>query len=200
VVDSVVAQPCGLHLDTRRTGHLTPDLPSICHLYNSDMAISSALSARCSLSQGFPPERLELEITESVLLQDNDHNVALLHQLKDIGVSIVLDDFGIGYSSLTYLKMFPWDKPRIDRSFVEEITTRAECSAIACAIVGLGRALQIATTAEGIETEEQCVMLQAAGCNLAQGFLFGPPVPNERLLFGERSSEGQGGRLKKVAL
>jgi diguanylate cyclase (GGDEF)-like protein/PAS domain S-box-containing protein len=131
----------------------------------------------------FPAERLELEITETVLLQKNDENIALLHQLKGIGASIVLDDFGTGYSSLSYLKMFPWDKIKIDRSFVDEIETRADCRAIVCAVIGLGHSLDIATTAEGIETHEQWTLLRAAGCGLGQGYLFGRPVPKADLVF-----------------
>jgi diguanylate cyclase (GGDEF)-like protein/PAS domain S-box-containing protein len=130
---------------------------------------------------GLSPARLELEITESVLLQNSDDNIALLHQLKGIGVSIVLDDFGTRYSSLSYLKMFPWDKIKIDRSFVNELVTRADCRAIVSAVIGLGRSLHIATTAEGIETEEQCALVRAAGCRLGQGFLFGRPVPKAKL-------------------
>jgi diguanylate cyclase (GGDEF)-like protein/PAS domain S-box-containing protein len=139
-------------------------------------AVTRALS-----ESGMPPERLDLEITESVLLQNTDDNIALLHQLKSIGVSIVLDDFGTRYSSLSYLKMFPWDKIKIDRSFVSELGTRADCRAIVRAVVGLGQSLHIATTAEGIETEEQCALLRAAGCRLGQGFLFGRPVPKAKL-------------------
>jgi diguanylate cyclase (GGDEF)-like protein/PAS domain S-box-containing protein len=139
-------------------------------------AVASTLT-----NSGLPPERLELEITESVLLQKSDDNIALLHQLKCSGVSIVLDDFGTRYSSLSYLKMFPWDKIKIDRSFVNELTTRADCRAIVCAVIGLGRSLHIATTAEGVETEEQCTLLRVAGCTLGQGFLFGRPVPKAKL-------------------
>ena len=135
---------------------------------------------------GLPPERLELEITESVLLQNSDDNIELLHRLKCIGMSIVLDDFGTRYSSLSYLKMFPWDKIKIDRSFVNELTTRADCRAIVCAVIGLGHSLHIATTAEGVETEEQCALLRTGGCTLGQGFLFGRPVPKARLRFAAK--------------
>jgi diguanylate cyclase (GGDEF)-like protein/PAS domain S-box-containing protein len=147
-------------------------------------AVASTLT-----DSGLPPGRLELEITESVLL--NDDNIALLQQLKRIGVSIVLDDFGTRYSSLSYLKIFPWDKIKIDRLFVSELATRADCRAIVCAIIGLGHSLHIATTAEGIETEEQCAQLRADGCTIGQGYLFGRPVPKARLVLvakhGQRS-------------
>jgi EAL domain-containing protein (putative c-di-GMP-specific phosphodiesterase class I) len=137
-----------------------------------------------------PPDRLELEITESVLLKKNDDSIALLHQLKRTGVSIVLDDFGTRYSSLSYLKIFPWDKIKIDRSFVNELATRADCRAIVCAIIGLGHSLHIATTAEGIETEEQCAQLRADGCTIGQGYLFGRPVPKARLVLVAKHGPG----------
>jgi diguanylate cyclase (GGDEF)-like protein len=126
---------------------------------------------------GLAADRLELEITESVLLQKTEGNLATLHAIKDLGVSIVLDDFGTGYSSLGYLRMFPFDKIKIDRVFVQELASRADCAAIVCAITGLARSLSIVTTAEGVETEEQLALVRAAGCNQVQGFLFGRPVP-----------------------
>jgi EAL domain-containing protein (putative c-di-GMP-specific phosphodiesterase class I) len=89
----------------------------------------------------------------------------------------VLDDFGTGYSSLGYLRMFPFDKIKIDRVFVQELASRADCAAIVCAITGLARSLGIVTTAEGVETEEQLALVRAAGCNQVQGYLFGRPVP-----------------------
>ncbi len=126
---------------------------------------------------GLAAERLELEITESVLLQKSEGNLATLHAIKSLGVSIVLDDFGTGYSSLGYLRMFPFDKIKIDRLFVQELASRADCAAIVCAITGLARSLSIITTAEGVETEEQLALVRAAGCNQVQGFLFGRPGP-----------------------
>ena len=149
-------------------------------------AVASTLA-----DSGLPPERLELEITESVLLQKSDDNIALLHELKCSGVSIVLDDFGTRYSSLSYLKMFPWDKIKIDRSFVNELTTRADCRAIVCAVIGLGHSLHIGTTAEGIETEEQCTLLRVAGCTQGQGFLFGRPVPKTELALAAKHGRRQ---------
>jgi diguanylate cyclase (GGDEF)-like protein/PAS domain S-box-containing protein len=137
--------------------------------------------SRALVDSGLEPERLELEITESVLLSKSEENLALLHSLKSLGVSIVLDDFGTGYSSLSYLKMFPFDKIKIDQSFVRELTTRTDCAAIVCALIGLGRTLNIETTAEGVETEEQFTLLRAVGCNLVQGFLFGEPAANSEL-------------------
>jgi EAL domain-containing protein (putative c-di-GMP-specific phosphodiesterase class I) len=129
------------------------------------------------------PERLEVEITESVLLQENDGNLGVLHHLKSLGLSVVLDDFGTGYSSLSYLRLFPFDKIKIDKSFVSELPTRDDCGAIVCAITGLARSLSIGTTAEGVETAEQLRLLCVAGCTQAQGFLFSRPKPVHQLNF-----------------
>jgi diguanylate cyclase (GGDEF)-like protein len=126
-------------------------------------------------NSGLAPARLELEITESVLLQKSEGNLATLHAIKRLGASIVLDDFGTGYSSLGYLQMFPFDKIKIDRSFVQELASRSDCAAIVCAITGLARSLAIVTTAEGVETEEQFSLVRAAGCNQVQGYLFAKP-------------------------
>jgi EAL domain-containing protein (putative c-di-GMP-specific phosphodiesterase class I) len=133
---------------------------------------------------GLPPERLELEITETVLLQGNEENVETLHQLRAMGISIVLDDFGTGYSSLSYLRMFPFDKIKIDRSFVQELAKNEHSASIVSAVAGLGRSLRIGTVAEGVETEDQLVLIRAAGCTHAQGFLFGKPCAVEELKFG----------------
>jgi diguanylate cyclase (GGDEF)-like protein/PAS domain S-box-containing protein len=133
---------------------------------------------------GLQPERLELEITESVLLQGNADNVETLHRLRLMGISIVLDDFGTGYSSLSYLRMFPFDKIKIDRSFVHELANSADCAAIVSAVAGLGRSLRIDTVAEGVETEDQLLLVHAAGCTHAQGYLFGRPCPVAELKFG----------------
>jgi len=138
---------------------------------------------------GLAPERLEIEITESVLLQKSAANLTVLHQLKSLGLSIVLDDFGTGYSSLSYLRMFPFDKLKIDRSFVGELSNRADCAAIVCAMTGLGRGLDILTTAEGVETEEQFDLLRAAGVDQVQGYLFSRPCRAAQLGFG-RAEEG----------
>jgi EAL domain-containing protein (putative c-di-GMP-specific phosphodiesterase class I) len=129
------------------------------------------------------PRRLELEITETVLLEKNEENLTILHEIKNLGVSIVLDDFGIGYSSMRYLQMFPFDKIKIDKSFIQSMTTHADSAAIVCAITGLGRGLDIETTAEGVETAEQLQFLRTAGCQLGQGYLFSRPVPLAQLSF-----------------
>jgi diguanylate cyclase (GGDEF)-like protein/PAS domain S-box-containing protein len=122
---------------------------------------------------GLPPSRLELEITETVLLEDNDDNHSILHELRGLGVKIAMDDFGTGYSSLSYLRKFPFDKIKIDRSFVHELPHNLDCLTITRGIIDLANGLGIATTAEGVETIEQLHALLNNGCTQAQGFLFG---------------------------
>ena len=143
---------------------------------------------------GLSPSRLELEITESLFLAETAANLAILHQFRELGVRISMDDFGTGYSSLSYLRSFPFDKIKIDRSFVKDLAQRPDCSAIVRAISGLGRSLNITTTAEGVETIEQLDWLRAEGCNEVQGFLFSaakPAAEVEQLLrkFGRRASQ-----------
>ena len=128
-------------------------------------------------ASGLPASRLELEITESVLLQNSETTLAILHELRAQGVRISLDDFGTGYSSLSYLRSFPFDKIKIDRSFVQELASREDSMAIVRAVAGLGRSLGIVTTAEGVETKEQLDLLRREGCTQAQGYLFSPPRP-----------------------
>jgi hemoglobin-like flavoprotein len=147
---------------------------------NPDLASNIA---RILTETKLSPKRLELEITESVLLQRSEKNISALYELRDLGVSIALDDFGTGYSSLSYLRMFPFDKIKIDRSFVSDMSQMDVCAAIVCAVANLGRSLDIITTAEGVETEEQLEILRAAGCTQAQGYLFGRPCPVTNLDF-----------------
>lgn len=130
---------------------------------------------------GLTPDRLELEITESLLLQDNQRTLEALHRLKDLGVSISMDDFGTGYCSLSYLRSFPFDKIKIDRSFVQELGEDGDCRAIIEAIVTLGRRLGITTTAEGVETDDQLRELESVGCSQMQGYLFSKARPGAEL-------------------
>jgi diguanylate cyclase (GGDEF)-like protein/PAS domain S-box-containing protein len=132
-------------------------------------------------NSGLAPERLELEITESVLLQNEEVTLATLHSLREFGVRIAMDDFGTGYSSLGYLRSFPFDKIKIDQSFIKEVSSRSDSLAIVRAVTGLGTSLGIATTAEGVENLEQLERLKLEGCNEGQGFLFSPPVPANEL-------------------
>jgi diguanylate cyclase (GGDEF)-like protein len=141
---------------------------------------------------GLPPQRLELEITETVLLERNEENLAVLHQIRNLGIAIVLDDFGTGYSSMRYLQMFPFDQIKIDQSFIQHMANYDTGGAIVCAITGLGRTLGIATVAEGVETAEQLVFLRAAGCQLAQGYFFSHPVPASQLTFERPAALQQG--------
>lgn len=126
---------------------------------------------------GLAPERLELEITESVLLQHGEATLGKLQELRALGVRIAMDDFGTGYSSLGYLRSFPFDRIKVDRSFVAGLATSADCQAIVRAVTGLGTSLGMATTAEGVETAEQLDQLRAEGCDEVQGYFLGRPMP-----------------------
>lgn len=128
------------------------------------------------------PARLELEITESLLLGDSESTLKALHELRAMGVRICMDDFGTGYSSLSYLRSFPFDKIKIDRSFMRDLASRADSQAIIRAVIGLGQSLGMSTTAEGVETEEQLSLVRAHGVSEVQGYLFSPPVSGEDLL------------------
>ena len=142
---------------------------------------------------GLPPERLMLEITESVLMQGSAENLATLHQLRKLGICIVLDDFGTGYSSLSYLRLFPFDQIKIDRSFVSELSSNADCAAIVAAVANLGRSLRVDTVAQGVETEDQLMLARAAGCTHVQGFLFGRPCRVGELDFPSLAAQKRGG-------
>jgi diguanylate cyclase (GGDEF)-like protein len=126
---------------------------------------------------GLSPARLELEITETLLMHSNDAVLKALHDLRSLGIRIALDDFGTGYSSLGYVRSFPFDKIKIDRSFVDELGKSPDCAAIVRAIVSLGAGLGIPTTAEGVETAAQLDFVRACGCSEAQGYLLGIPMP-----------------------
>jgi EAL domain-containing protein (putative c-di-GMP-specific phosphodiesterase class I) len=135
-------------------------------------------AVRDALAQsGLNPARLELEITEGVLLQESGTTLAILHALRRLGVRIAMDDFGTGYSSLSYLRSFPFDKLKIDKSFVRGLFSSADCAAIVRAVAALGASLGISTTAEGVETAEQMGRIREEGCTEAQGYLFSRPVP-----------------------
>jgi diguanylate cyclase (GGDEF)-like protein len=128
-------------------------------------------------ASGLPASRLELEITEAVLVHDDEAALAILHQLRAIGVRIALDDFGTGYSSLSYLQRFPFDKIKIDRCFVKDIIESEGSSTIVQAVVNIANVRNMTTTAEGVETEPQRMMLRALGCTDMQGYLFSPAKP-----------------------
>jgi diguanylate cyclase (GGDEF)-like protein len=125
---------------------------------------------------GLPPTRLVLEITESVLMQQSDDRLILLHRLRALGIRIALDDFGTGFSSLSYLRSFPFDKIKIDKSFIQDIDTNKDSTVIVAAIIGLANSFGMTTVAEGVETEQQLATLREQGCKRVQGFLFSRPV------------------------
>jgi predicted signal transduction protein with EAL and GGDEF domain len=129
------------------------------------------------VESGLAPGRLELEVTESLLLADTDLTLETLHRLRSLGVHISMDDFGTGYSSLSYLRSFPFDKIKIDRSFMAGLGPQKDALAIVRAVIGLGQSLGMSTTAEGVETEEQLAAVREQGCNEVQGYLFSPPLP-----------------------
>jgi EAL domain-containing protein (putative c-di-GMP-specific phosphodiesterase class I) len=134
------------------------------------LAVVSALA-----ESGLPARRLEIEITEAVLMQHNEATLTTLHQLRDLGIDIVMDDFGTGYSSLRYLRSFPFDKIKIDRSFISDISDDEHSIAIVRAITVLAGGLNMTTTAEGVETPEQLEKVRALGCTEMQGYLFSRP-------------------------
>jgi diguanylate cyclase (GGDEF)-like protein len=128
------------------------------------------------LASGLAPNRLELEITESIFLEGSDATLKVLHSLRALGVRIALDDFGTGYSSLSYLQSFPFDKIKIDRSFIQDLLTRPGATAIVRAITDLAQALGMETTAEGVEESDQLAELRHHGCSSVQGYLFSRPI------------------------
>ena len=141
-----------------------------------------ALKVIASLAaSGLAAGRLELEITEAVLIRDDDTALAILHQLRTIGVRIALDDFGTGYSSLSYLKRFPFDKIKIDRCFITDIAEPDDSAGIVRAVVNIAAERDMTTTAEGVETAEQQRILRELGCSEMQGYLFSAPKPAETI-------------------
>jgi EAL domain-containing protein (putative c-di-GMP-specific phosphodiesterase class I) len=129
------------------------------------------------LETGLAPRRLELEITEGVLVEDFDRGLSILRRLKALGVRIAMDDFGTGYSSLSYLQSFPFDKIKIDQSFISNVKSNPQSAAIVRAVIGLAHGLDLPVLAEGVETEAQLEFLAAESCNEVQGYLMGRPHP-----------------------
>jgi EAL domain-containing protein (putative c-di-GMP-specific phosphodiesterase class I) len=141
---------------------------------------SSGIAARIATllgEAGLDPRGLEIELTESLVMHDAEEVVAILRELKAMGVMLAIDDFGTGYSSLSYLKRFPVDRLKIDQSFVRGIATDSDDAAIASAVISLGRSLGLRVVAEGVETEAQRAFLKARGCHEIQGYLVGRPMP-----------------------
>ena len=148
------------------------------------LTVISALAA-----SGLSAHRLAIEVTEAVLMQDNEATLATLHQLRDLGVQIVMDDFGTGYSSLSYLRSFPFDKIKIDRSFINDVSDMGDASAIVQATTSIATSMNMTTTAEGVETQEQLAKIRDLGCTEMQGYLSNRPMRAQdiAMLFQSRS-------------
>ena len=144
---------------------------------------------------GLPPQSLELELTETFLMQDSTSMAAVLYALKDIGVQIALDDFGTGYSSLSYLKKFPISELKIDQSFVRDLTSDVDDASIVSAVIGMGKSLHMRVVAEGVETREQLAFLQAHHCQEGQGLYFSQPLTAEEFTELLRTSIAATARL-----
>ena len=137
------------------------------------------MADRILKTSGLNPHYLEVELTESTLMESKEYASFILRQLKDLGLSIAIDDFGTGYSSLAYLKTFPIDTLKIDRSFVRDLTSDSNDAAITKAVIAMAHSLDLKVIAEGVETNEQLAILRKLGCNEFQGFLFSEPLPPE---------------------
>jgi diguanylate cyclase (GGDEF)-like protein len=169
----VIRQAC--HAAARWPKHLTVAVNISAAQFRGSSLMLVIVNALAE--SGLNPTRLEIEITESVLLQDREATLAVLHQLRALGIRIAMDDFGTGYSSLTYLQSFPFDKIKIDRSFVKDITEDAGSLYIVRAVAALANGMGMAATAEGVETREQLDKITAVGCTEMQGYLFSRPLP-----------------------
>jgi diguanylate cyclase (GGDEF)-like protein len=174
----VLRQACAEARSWRDTVRVAVNVSAV-QFRNHDLA---QLVARILAETGLPPSRLEIEITESLLLRDADANLTALKSLKALGVRISMDDFGTGYSSLGNLRSFPFDKIKIDRSFVNDLDNNAEAAAIVRAVLGLGRSLGMSTCAEGVETREQLMRLRSEGCTEVQGFYYSRPKPVDEII------------------
>ena len=148
--------------------------------FKSERLVEMVMSALSS--SGLPATRLEVEITEGVLLHESERTLQTLHRLRELGVRVSMDDFGTGYSSLSYLRSFPFDKIKIDRSFVSDLSGKRDGEAIIRAIAGLGKSLGMTTVAEGVETADQMERIRAEGCTDVQGYLISKPVPAAEVL------------------
>ena len=148
--------------------------------FKSERLVETILAALST--SGLPAKRLEVEITEGVLLQENERTLQILHRLRALGVRVSMDDFGTGYSSLSYLRSFPFDKIKIDRSFVKDLAAKPDGDAIIRAIAGLGKSLGMTTVAEGVETHDQMQRIRAEGCTDVQGYLISKPVPADDIV------------------
>jgi diguanylate cyclase (GGDEF)-like protein len=173
-----------LNTACRQAAMLPPDIRISVNLSPAQFSTADLVSSveRALKTSGLTANRLELEITERLLLESSAPTLSILEDLDRLGVSIALDDFGSGYSSLSYLRKFPLDKVKIDRSFITDLDHQGEQIAIIQGVVSIVRALGMNLTAEGVETENQCEVLRALGCDDAQGYLFGRPMPFEDIV------------------
>jgi len=180
--DWVLEQACAQAVEWQAAGfpHLQVAVNLSAHQFRREEAAESV--ARVLAQTGLPPARLELEITESVLIQHAEQVLAKFKVLNDMDVQLSLDDFGTGYSSLSYLKRFPIDKLKIDQSFVRDISTDPDDAAIVTAIIAMAHSLGLEVIAEGVETKEQLAFLKLLGCDKAQGYYFSKPLPAEEFL------------------
>jgi EAL domain-containing protein (putative c-di-GMP-specific phosphodiesterase class I) len=173
----VLSEACRQHMAWRAAG--LPPLPVAVNLSPRQFREPNLVAtiSRILSETGTAPAYLALEITEGSLMQMTEHTLATLDALHDLGVSLSIDDFGVGYSSLSYLKRFPVDQLKIDQSFVRDIATDPDDAAIVSAIIGLAHNLKLSVVAEGVETEEQLAYVAACGCNEVQGYYFSRPLP-----------------------
>jgi PAS domain S-box-containing protein len=188
--DWVLAAACRQNHAWQRAGH--PRLPVAVNIASPHFRQGGLTDsvARALRDTGLDPQWLELEVTESMLMDRGDATLDTLFELKNMGVRLAIDDFGTGYSSLSYLKRFPLDALKIDRSFIKDLPRDAEDAAIAKAVIAMAHSLKLEVVAEGVETAEQLAFLQQHGCDLVQGYFFSRPVPAEefaRLLAAPRS-------------
>ena len=146
---------------------------------------------------GLAATRLELEITETLVLEKSSQVLATLHALRALGVRISMDDFGTGYSSLSYLRSFPFDKIKVDQSFVRDLGSDRDAQAIVRSIVSLGKGLGVTITAEGVETEAELSCLRTEGCHEGQGFLFSRARPNAEIVSLLQAQRGGGRALRR---
>ncbi|MFO1436324.1 MAG: EAL domain-containing protein [Gammaproteobacteria bacterium] len=177
----VLKEACG---QLRRWDEAGAVLPSIAVNLSSRQFTVRSISdviANTLKETGLSGTRLEVEITESILLQDIENTLEALHRLKEMGIRVAVDDFGTGYSSLSYLKRFPLDRLKIDKSFVHDVTDDPDDQAIASAVINLGHSMGLVVIAEGVETQEQLKMLGKMGCDGAQGYFFAKPMPADEM-------------------
>jgi diguanylate cyclase (GGDEF)-like protein len=179
-----------LNTACRQATELPADIRIAVNLSPAQFATSDLANVidRALKTSGLDPRRLELEITERLLLTNSAPSLSILEELHQLGVDIALDDFGSGYSSLSYLRNFPLDKVKLDRSFITDLDTQGEQIAIIRGVVSIARALGMSMTAEGVETEIQSEVLRALGCEEAQGYLFGKPMPFKEALAMSRQA------------